>query len=81
SRLSLIASWAVITGHLTVAGLYLYGGPFVFVAISISFAFHVSVAVFMRLNVFVYAFLATYPAMITFSDAATREAFIRILFP
>lgn len=78
-KVALLGTWCVMLAHIVVASAYVLGGPFTLVSICVSLFFHIAVAMFMRLNVFVYAFSATYPAMLYFSDIENRNIFIGIL--
>lgn len=64
TRLSLVGCWAVILGEccfpLTLLGVW----PLTIMLLFWGASFHVIAAIFMRLNTFVWAFLATYPAIL-----------------
>lgn len=63
-RLGLMLGWSVIllecTFPLALAGIM----PLTYVLLSLGAGFHIGAAVFMRLNTFLWAFLATYPAVL-----------------
>jgi hypothetical protein len=63
-RLGLVLGWSVITLECTFPLALLGIMPLTYVLLSLGAGFHVGAAVFMRLNTFLWAFLATYPAVL-----------------
>ena len=72
-RLTALCSWGIISGHIFSGITILFlGGTTVILALTISFCFHLSVALFMRLNGFIFAFIATYPSVLFTSHFSSK---------
>lgn len=71
-HLSKALSWCIMLGHVFVGISFLYGGQIIVAAIIIATLFHLSIAFFMRLNIFVWSFGATFPSAIYLSDFDQR---------
>lgn len=66
-RIALLASWAVIGFEIAFPGLVLLGPDTAIAAVGAGALFHAGTAVTMGLNGFLFAFVATYPAVLAFA--------------
>ena len=71
-RLRVVLSWAVILGEVCFPLAVLLPARGVVAVLAVGLAFHLVVAVCMGLNTFVWAFVATYPAVLFAWNALHR---------